>query len=92
MILPLNDLGESRFWGDIKSFVLHKRSLRYCWNIQVEIPSRKQDVHMFVIIIIFRFQEYQPVGCLGGRELRKGIRNSTLRLSFLSWLMHQAPT
>lgn len=76
MILPFTELGKNRLWGDIKSSVLHKRSLRYCWNIQVEITSRKQDVDMFVIIDChLRFQGYQLSGCLGGRECRKGTRN-----------------
>lgn len=82
MILPFTKLGKNRLWGDIKSSVLHKRSLRYCWNIQVEKTGRKQDVDMFVIIDChLRFQGYQLFGCLGGRECRKGTRNSTL--SFL---------
>ena len=48
----------------------------------MEISSRKQNVYM-ADLIIFRFQWYQPVGCLEGREIRKGTRNSTLRLLFL---------
>lgn len=72
MILPFTELGKNRLWGDSKSSVLHKRSLRYCWNIQVEITSRKQDV--VIIDCHLRFQGYQLSGCLGGREYRKGTR------------------
>ena len=36
----------------------------------MEISSRKQNVYM-ADLIIFRFQWYQPVGCLEGREIRK---------------------
>lgn len=61
MILPSTDLGKNRLWGDLKSFVLYKRSLRYCWNIQVEISSRMQDVYMFVIIVIFSLRDTRPL-------------------------------
>ena len=45
-----------------------------------------------VAIITFRFQQYQAVGCSEGWEIRNGTKNSTLRLSFLSWLLFQSST
>lgn len=60
--MPMLSFGnwvEEQALEDIKSFVLHERSLSDCWKLRVEIASRKQDVYMFAnIIIIFGFQGY----------------------------------